>query len=107
MRRIAAPMLAAALAGCASLGPGTIARDRVDYDEAIPTSWKRAMLLNMVKLRYGDTPMFLDVSSIINSYVIEGQVNAGATWPPSSSATAALSGFTHYADKPTITYNPL
>jgi hypothetical protein len=107
MRRVAALALAAALGGCASVGPGTIARDRIDYDEAITTSWKRAMLLNMVKLRYGDTPMFLDVASIINSYVIEGQVNAGATWPPSSSATAALSGFTHYADKPTITYNPL
>jgi len=96
------------LAGCASLGPSTIARDRIDYDGAITTSWKRAMLLNMVKLRYGDTPMFLDVASIINSYTVEGQVTGGATWPSGGGATVStLGGFAHYADKPTITYNPL
>jgi hypothetical protein len=103
----AAILAAASLAGCASLGPPTIARDRIDYDHAITASWKRAMLLNMVKLRYGDTPMFLDVASIINSYTIEGQVNAGAAWPGSSPASSSVSGLAHYADKPTITYNPL
>jgi hypothetical protein len=100
--------VAALLAGCASLGPPTIARDRIDYDHAITTSWKRAMLLNMVKLRYGDTPMFLDVASIINSYTLDGQVGAGGTWPfGQGPATSALSGSVHYTDKPTITYNPL
>jgi len=71
------------LAGCASIGPPTIARDRLDYDHAVTTSWKRMMLLNLVKLRYGDTPMFLDVASIINSYTLEAQVNLGATWAAS------------------------
>lgn len=102
--------LALALCGCASVGPATIARDRVDYDHAITTSWKRTMLLNMVKLRYGDTPMFLDVSSIINSYTLEGQVSAGATWPSGSGtgpAIGSVGGLAHYVDKPTITYNPL
>ncbi len=96
------------LAGCAGVGPGTIARDRFDYDHAVNTSWKRMMLLNLVKLRYGDTPMFLDVASIINSYALEAQVNLGTTWstPPGwDSGTFGASG--HYADKPTITYNPL
>lgn len=100
--------LALAIAGCASVGPASIARDRIDYDGAITSSWKRAMLLNMVKLRYGDTPMFLDVASIINSYTLEGQVTGGATWPWGGGPTVAtLGGFAHYADKPTITYNPL
>lgn len=105
---LAAAVLAAMLAGCASFGPATIARDRIGYDHAITTSWKRAMLLNMVKLRYGDTPMFLDVSSIINSYVVEGQANVGAAWPSGGGrAAASAGGFAHYADKPTITYSPL
>ena len=106
--RVAA-FLAALAAGCASVGPTTIARDRIGYDEAVTTSWKRAMLLNMVKLRYGDTPMFLDVASIINSYTLEGQVTAGGVWNGAvgldSTASAGILG--HYADKPTITYNPL
>ena len=96
------------LAGCASIGPPTIARDRLDYDHAVTTSWKRMMLLNLVKLRYGDTPMFLDVASIINSYALEAQVNLGATWAASPGwDTGTLGGSGHYADKPTITYNPL
>ena len=108
MRAWAAALAGMALAGCASLGPATIARDRVDYDHAITTSWKRAMLLNMVKLRYGDTPMFLDVSSIINSYTIEGQLTAGATWPSQGGPTVGSAGASaHYVDKPTITYSPL
>jgi hypothetical protein len=96
------------LTGCASIGPPTIARDRLDYDHAISTSWKRTMLLNLVKLRYGDTPMFTDVASIINSYTIEGIVSAGGTWagaPGFNSGT--IGGTGRYADRPTITYNPL
>ena len=42
------------------------------------------MLLNMVKLRYGDTPVFLDVASVINSYEVSGTANLGPTghWSP-------------------------
>ena len=105
---VVAAAAAALLAGCVSVGPPTIARDRVDYDHAITTSWKRTMLLNMVKLRYGDTPMFLDVSSIINSYTVEGQLSAGASWPSGSGPTLGTAGaFGHYVDRPTITYSPL
>jgi hypothetical protein len=63
--------LALFLAGCASIGPGTIGRDRIDYDHAVTASWQRQLLLNLVKLRYGDTPFFLDVASITNSYGLE------------------------------------
>ena len=108
MKRSIAAILVLALSGCTTVGPSTIARDRVDYDQAITTSWKRAMLLNMVKLRYGDTPMFLDVSSIINSYTLDTQLSAGLGWIPGAGSNAAsASGFAHYTDKPTITYNPL
>jgi hypothetical protein len=96
------------LTGCASMGPPTIARDRFDYDKAVTTSWKRMMLLNLVKLRYGDTPMFLDVASIINSYSLEAQISLGAGIAETPGFdTGSIGGAGRYADKPTITYNPL
>ncbi len=58
-------LLALGLAGCAGIGPSTVSRDRFDYTEAISDSWKHQMLLNMIKIRYGDAPVFLDVSSVI------------------------------------------
>jgi hypothetical protein len=96
------------LSGCAGFGPSTVSRDRFDYTEAISDSWKHQMLLNMVKLRYADTPVFLDVSSVISQYQIAGQVNLGATInnnPWSSSQSLGATG--QYVDRPTITYTPI
>jgi starvation-inducible outer membrane lipoprotein len=60
------------LAGCAGMGPPAIARDRFDYVSSISDSWKRQMLLNMLKVRYADAPVFMDIASVINSYSLEG-----------------------------------
>ena len=96
------------LAGCAGIGPQTVSRDRFDYTEAISDSWKRQMLFNMVKIRYGDAPVFLDVSSVISQYQIAGQINLGATInnnPWSTSETLGATG--QYVDRPTITFTPI
>jgi len=105
-------LIALFLAGCASMGPGTIGRDRIDYDHAVTESWQRQLLLNLVKLRYGDTPFFLDVASITNSYGLETQVSLTASWwadviGAGAKNSQALGGAGRYTDKPTITYNPL
>jgi hypothetical protein len=101
-------LLALCLTGCAGLGPATVSRDRFDYTEAISDSWKHQMLLNMIKIRYGDSPVFLDVSSVISQYQISGTLNVGATMnnqPWSSSQSLGAIG--QYIDRPTITYSPI
>lgn len=105
MKLIVWILAAALLAGCTGIGPGTINRDRFDYVNAISNSWKKQMLLNLVKLRYVDAPVFLEVSSIISQYAIEGQVNLGAAWSSIDSQTLGGSG--KYTDRPTVTYTPL
>jgi hypothetical protein len=63
------------LAGCAGTGPTSIARDRFDYVTSISDSWKRQMLLNLLKVRYSDAPVFMDIASVINSYELAGEVS--------------------------------
>jgi len=75
-------VMALAVAGCASIGPGTVPRDRLDYISAVGESWKEQTLLNIVRLRYGDAPSFVDVSSVISAYPFQGQVT-GVTPQPS------------------------
>jgi hypothetical protein len=109
-KRIHAAAAALVLAtGCASVGPRTIDRDRFDYTTAIAESWKTQMLLNIVKLRYSDTPVFLDVPSVISQYAIQGRINLAAGWNtspvPGDNQAVAVEGL--YAERPTITYTPL
>jgi len=98
-------------AGCAGVGPHTVARDRFDYTSAISDSWKAQMLINMVKMRYGDTPTFLDVASVINQYSVESQVDLRFSWADPVTAaltnTQSTGGATRYIDRPTITYSPI
>ncbi len=94
------------VAGCASIGPKTIPRDRSNYIDSVATSWKTQTLLNIVKLRYADTPVFLEVAQIVSGYTLERKL----------AAEAGLSDFQDrlvlgvegkFVDRPTITYSPL
>jgi hypothetical protein len=99
------------LSGCAGIGPRTVVHDRFDYTGAIANSWKEEMLINTVKLRYGDTPVFIEVASVISQYQVESLVNLSLTWvhPVTQTATNAQStgAAVRYIDRPTITYAPL
>ncbi len=101
-------------AGCQHYGPTSIVTDRIPYNQAIATSWKEQTLLNIVKLRYMDTPFFVDVPQITSGYTLQGTATAsgGISPPVSQLASFAqqlglnlnLQGA--YQDRPTISYTP-
>ena len=96
------------LAGCASVSPRHINTDRMDYGQVIADSWKRQTLMNVVRLRYADAPVFLDVSSIINSYTVGGEASALATVPSRIDPNVLEFGATgRWSNTPTVTYQPL
>ena len=101
---------AAMLAGCSHLGPKTVAVDRFDYSSSIADSWKQQTLLNIVKLRYMDLPVFVDVSSIVAAYSLQTGVTVGGTVSSKNAVQGdfgTLGGQAIYTDRPTITYVPL
>ena len=104
---------AAALAGCAS-GPATLADDRLAYNEVVKATAEQQMLLNIVRLRYTDTPSSLAISSIATQTertramqlvpffgVVggEAQLRAGNALLPQAMISTV--------DRPTITLTPL
>jgi hypothetical protein len=100
----------AALTGCTHLGPGTIPVDRSDYSSSIATSWKEQTLLNIVKLRYMDLPVFLDVASIVSGYSLQTGVSVNGTLSTERAVQGnyvSAGGQAIYTDRPTITYVPL
>jgi len=73
------------------------------------------LLLNIVRLRYSDTPVFLELGSIVAGYSLEtrgdastqlGISGAFAGADPEASF-AGVSGGVTYIERPTVTYTPL
>jgi hypothetical protein len=96
--------------GCKSLGPRTVTADRFDYSTAIADSWKMQTLLNLVKLRYMDLPVFVDVASVVSGYSMQTGVNVNGTLSSERAVQgnfASIGGQAIYTDRPTITYVPL
>ncbi len=102
------------LFGCRHYGPRSITADRIPYNQAIARSWQEQTLLNIVKLRYMDTPFFVDIPQITSGYTIQGVATAsGGIFPPANPASsfaqqlgASLNLQGGYQDRPTISYAP-
>lgn len=88
------------------LGPHAVRADRPDYNQQIVKSADAEMLLNLVRLRYDDTPLFLELGAIVSQYGINASIAAtgsveGTTGTGTGGATLG------YTENPTVTYSPL
>jgi hypothetical protein len=101
-------VLCAIMVACSSYGPKTIDRDQLDYGRSLGDNWKAQMLNNLVKLRYVDMPVFVDVGQIVAGYSLETMVNAGVGFNTSflGDDTQSVGVRGRYTDRPTITYTP-
>ncbi len=92
---------------CTSLGPSTVTKDRFDYVSAISKSREQQMLLNIVKIRYAEIPLFLDVGQVVAGYNFSVGAGASASGSAAVSNIYGLSANGSYLERPTITYSPV
>ena len=105
-------LIAAALfliSGCAAQGAKRVPADRFDYNGAIAQSTREQMLLNIVRSRYLEVPVFLTVSSVLTQYEYDRSVGLTGILEFGSGTTDRAIGDTNlrFSERPTITYLPV
>lgn len=96
------------LSGCTAFGHRRIPSDRFNYNEALAASAKEQMLLNIIRMRYLEEPVFLIISSILTQYVYQGGAQANGIFNLSNGDDSAVAGANlNYEERPTITYIPV
>ena len=97
------------LAACSGFGPRQLGRDQISYSKALNASEKEQTLLNVIRLRYGDTPTFLQTTQVISGYQFQRTVSGGFEAFPATNLSNYLTGTgtLQYQETPTFTYQPL
>ena len=93
--------------GCANLGPTTLKSERSSYNLAIQKTNDEQLLLNLIRLKYRDTPFFMEVSSVASQFTLSTTANASATLQDGVRGLFGLGGSLGMTEKPTVTYSPL
>ena len=93
--------------GCGFHHSRALKQSSLGFNKALQHALSEQMLLNLVRLRYGEPPVFLEVTSISSQYAFSGDFSGGVkvneVLPDSYSLNLGFS----YATKPTFTFVPL
>lgn len=100
--------------GCGSgIGPKSISNERPAFNEELVQSTNQQLLTNLVRLRYLDAPMFLELSSVVAQYSFDRSASAsgsasfsGDSWHRSGSGMG-VGGSIDFKETPTVSYVPL
>ncbi|MCK5571431.1 MAG: hypothetical protein KAJ12_01665 [Bacteroidetes bacterium] len=96
------------LVGCGGgVGPGAMRSNRNHYNMAVQQTDAQELLLNLVRLRYRDTPFFLQVASVSANLKFHIDADAGGLIPSSGPNIVTLGAGVAYEESPTMTYTPL
>jgi hypothetical protein len=99
------------LCGCFHLGPDRLEQDEIGYSQALGDMQNQQTLLNVVRLRYADTPSFLQTTQIISSYQLQQSVEGGLQTFPGASTNAGnfltAGASAQFQQSPTFTLQPI
>lgn len=100
------------LSGC-TVGPALLRASRIRYNEAIQGTTEQQLLLNLVRLKYRDTPLFVEVGSVSAQFQLDesaslsARLNENVGVNPLNPDWLGLDGKIGFLERPTITFTPL
>jgi hypothetical protein len=106
-RRLALPLAVAAtlVLGACQVGQRALRRDYPAYNQTVREIEDEHMLLNLVRLRYLETPVFLQISSISTTYGVSANASLAGTVASGGGDSATGSLGSSISETPTITYS--
>ncbi len=91
--------------GC--LGPAAVSLTRTRYNEAYRKTNDEQILLNIVRLRYADSPIFIDLNNITSQFEVSGRGNYSYGLDGSGPGFSNLGlGDLFVRDAPTLSFHP-
>lgn len=95
------------LAGGCTTGPERIQATRTQYNVVLQQTANEQMLLNLVRLRYREPILFLEVNSLTSSFSLSVNANASANLPKQAANSFGLGAGAGLAEFPSVSYTPL
>ena len=95
-----------ALSGC--VGPNAIRYTRLRYNEVVRDTNDEQLLINIVRLRYADSPVFIDLPNITSQFEMSGTAGylGGYGNQFKGGRTSLGNGAMSLRDTPTLSYHP-
>jgi hypothetical protein len=98
-----------ALSACAGFAPKRLYQDQIGYSQSLSDSQKAQTLLNVVRIRYGDSPVFLNTTQVISGYTLQKSLSGSLNLVPGTASTTSVGatpGLT-MTQSPTFTFQPV
>ena len=102
-----AALLAGWVAAGGCLGPQAVRSTRLRYNEVYRATTDEQLLVNIVRLRYADSPVFIDLPNITGQFEVAGTANyTGGVGNQFAGRTRLGFGEVRLRDTPTLSYHP-
>jgi hypothetical protein len=102
---VAVLALCAGTSGC--VGPKAIRYTRMRYNEVVRDTNDEQLLMNIVRLRYADSPVIIDLPMITSQFEMAGRGNYLGGYGNQTKGPASLGyGELSLRDTPTLSYHP-
>lgn len=101
------PVLLVFLSSCVAVGDGAVAASRTEYNVALRRSDDEQLLLNLVRLRYGDRILFLEASALTTQFKFRASADATSDFGSQVPEAFGLDAGVIFEENPTVSYTPL